>query len=277
MQFPITYSTFTVPTGAQSGTTRVVLNSNGQIISYNNPTPDLEYNETFSALWMGAVYAGVQNNTDGADFTHAGSMAFLNRFGGTFPVLRITSVTTAANTDAAVMDMVPAGQTGSAANVYFLDANAATSCNMNCSGFISVVSNDASTSFNPVIVGSGGSAPSYNTNWASNNAYGSLGTVETLRFELMATGHVHVHGAFKTGSSAPASNTIFTLGNPYIPLTTKMFTWHARIAPNSNETIGTGSVSTSGAFALSSTNTGSTSPLVANSTFWVDIIYDVLS
>lgn len=71
MRFPSNFnSTFTVPTGAGPGTSRVVLNSLGQLISYGNP-PVTSF-AVFSALWRGGMFYGLQDGANQADFNNAG-------------------------------------------------------------------------------------------------------------------------------------------------------------------------------------------------------------
>jgi hypothetical protein len=236
------------------------------VIVYDNT------HNTFAQLFEGNLFSGRIADIATTDTTVVG-YTVLN---GSIPATEVVAPTNQTYTYRSALALAP-GNDSSVANgaaVYFLEGNAGARVHQRISGAIQPT-NMAGTLSNTIVVGSGGSAPAYNTNWASSTAYGSLATVESLRFFLLPDGTIHCHGAFKTAASAPASNTIFTLPSGYFRTDrVQMFTWHGRIAPASNETIGTGSVGTTGGVALSSTNTGSTSPLVANSTFWMDFIID---
>ena len=214
-----------------------------------------------------------------------GQNVFANLNGGAVNMGLLNSPTTAAvigygtltigsnqYTASVVGSPVTGGNTGSLSltsnGLYVLDAAGARPTNVYVSGVVLATDNAGNVLTTQTV-------SSYNTNWAGNTSYGSLGTVETLSYKLLPDGRVHVHGAFKTGSSAPTTNTVFMLPNGYYRTDrNQLFTWHARIAPNSNETIGSGTVQTNGSVAVSSTNSGSTSPLVANSTFWTDFVVD---
>lgn len=230
--------------------------------------PGISYAQLFNAfVALGPISGGVPQTGLAGGLSTNGANLF------------ITSLTTASAIDASLIIMAAAANgvtvpNGTEPSVSIVDADAQSVTSAYISGVITP-SDLSGTPLLTTVVGSGGGAPAYNTNWASNTSYGTVGTVESLRFESLATGHVHVHGAFKTGGSAPVTNTVFLLPSGYFRADrAQLFTWHGRIAPASNETIGTGTVGTSGMVALSSTNTGSTSPLVANSTYWVDFIVD---
>lgn len=123
------------------------------------------------------------------------------------------------------------------------------------------------------VVGASG-APAYTTNWQASTSYGSISSMESLRYAMLATGHIHVHGAFMAGATAPSANEVFALPSGYFRTDrAQPFTWHA-ILSGGAETIGTGTVQTNGAVQLSSTNTSSTSPRVAGAQLWMNFIID---
>lgn len=123
------------------------------------------------------------------------------------------------------------------------------------------------------VVGAAG-APAYTTNWQAATSYGSVSSMESLRYSMLPSGHIRVHGAFAAGATAPTLNEVFALPAGYFRTDrVQAFTWHG-ILSGGAETIGTGSVQTNGAMQLSSTDTGNTSPRIANAQFWVDFIVD---
>lgn len=71
MEFPVSYNTFTVPTGAGPTQSRLVISSDGSLTSYNYDfSPPV-----FVRLFDGGVYFGtVVNGT--ADMTHAGLISY---------------------------------------------------------------------------------------------------------------------------------------------------------------------------------------------------------
>jgi hypothetical protein len=238
------------------------------IISYDNA------DGVFAQLFEGNLFTGRIADIATID-TGVVGYSFTNLGGGT-PVTEVVAPDNQSYTYRSGLFVAPGnGATASTGPaVYLLEGNEAAPAWMRLSGSVLPVSN-AGVLVPTVVVGSGGGAPAYNTNWASSTAYGGIASCESLSFQRLSDGMVHVHGAFKTGASAPATNTVFTLPSGFFRTDrVQLFTWHARIVPASNETIGTGSVGTNGAVALSSTNTGSTSPLVANSTFWMDFQVD---
>lgn len=158
--------------------------------------------------------------------------------------------------------------------VWLIEVNGATAAYLYVSGSVLPVDNTG-TLVPTLVVGAGGGAPAYVTNWLSATSYGTIGTAESLRFQRTSDGMVHVHGAFRIAASLPVTNTVFTLPAGYFRTDrVQLFTWHWRSGGAGNEIIGTGSVNTSGGVSLSSTNTASSSPLVANSTFWMDFQID---
>jgi hypothetical protein len=236
------------------------------VITYDNAS------STFAQLFEGNLFSGRIADIATTDTSVVG-YTVLN---GSVPCTEVVAPNNQTYTYRSALALAPGfdSTVANGAAVYFLEGNGGARVHQRISGSIQPT-NMAGTLLTTIVVGSGGSAPAYNANWASSTAYGTVPTVESLQFKLLPDGTVHVHGAFKTGASAPATNTVFTLPSGYFRTDrVQLFTWHGRIAPASNETIGTGSVNTSGAVALSSTNTGSTSPLVANSTYWMDFIVD---
>lgn len=104
MKFPPFFTTFTIPNGAGSGTSRIVLYSNGALISYDVP------DQTYVALFDGQIFMGPMTNpTFGdADFSHAAVMRYLP---GSPPSAFIISPPTAALTKSAEIAMT-SGQPG---------------------------------------------------------------------------------------------------------------------------------------------------------------------
>lgn len=73
MQFPPNFFTsFTIPTGAGPGTSRITLTSDGKLISYDNTDSP----HTFAALFNGQFFFGPQTGPGEADFTRAGSIGY---------------------------------------------------------------------------------------------------------------------------------------------------------------------------------------------------------
>lgn len=83
MQFPPNFFTsFTIPTGAGPGTSRIVLTSDGKLISYDNTdTPN-----TFAALFNGKFFFGPQTVAHEADFPHSGSIGYTLLVFGPFTI-----------------------------------------------------------------------------------------------------------------------------------------------------------------------------------------------
>lgn len=80
MQFPPNFFTsFTIPTGAGPGTSRIVLSSDGSLISYDNT----DVPNTFAALFNGQFFFGPQTVAKAADFTQAGTIGYTIIFPGT--------------------------------------------------------------------------------------------------------------------------------------------------------------------------------------------------
>jgi hypothetical protein len=65
-------TSFTIPTGAGPGTSRIVLTSDGKLISYDN----VDVPNTFAALFNGKFFFGPQTAGHAADFTNAGSIGY---------------------------------------------------------------------------------------------------------------------------------------------------------------------------------------------------------
>lgn len=75
MEFPNdVVSSLTVPTGAQPGTSRVTITSNGEVVSYGDP-PDSTI-DVFSAMRIGGFFYGLQGSDHLADYVHAGQIGF---------------------------------------------------------------------------------------------------------------------------------------------------------------------------------------------------------
>lgn len=80
MEFPTSYNTFTVPTGAGPTQSRLVISSDGSLTSYNYDfSPPV-----FVRLFDGGVYFGVVVN-GAVDMTHAGLISYSFAGGGTNP------------------------------------------------------------------------------------------------------------------------------------------------------------------------------------------------
>lgn len=236
------------------------------IISYDNT------NQVFAQLFEGNLFTGriadiATNNT--------GIIGYTQNLAG-LPLTEVVAPNNGTFAHRAGIFVAPAnGITASdGPAVYIVDVAVTVPAYVYLSG--SVLPTGVSGVLLPtLVVGAGGSAPGYITNWASNTSYGTIGTAESLRFQRTSDGMIHVHGAFRIGASLPVTNTVFMLPSGYFRTDrVQLFTWHGRSGGAGNEIIGTGSVATNGAVALSSTNTASSSPLVANSTFWMDFQVD---
>lgn len=224
---------------------------------------------TFVQLLNGELFCGIQSSNINSD-AMLGYTTSSTLEKGTFPSAVLNAPTNGTYTYTGTVVAAPGNDSTptTGPRIMVVEKNGGSAVHLGVSGVVLPTDN-------------GGSAlatlgvNNFNTGWNVNTAYGSIASVEPLSYAMLPSGHIHVHGAFRTGSPAPTTNTVFTLPSGYYRTDrVQLFTWHGRIAPNSNETIGTGSVNTNGGVALSSTNTGSTSPLVANSTFWMDFVVD---
>lgn len=109
MQFPITYQTFTIPNGAQRGTSRIVLNADGSLISYHYSAPGFGF---FVAMYLGQLWLGPTDSDPThpeADFGHAGEVQYApNGFNpGTPPSLALISPTSDNFTETTSITLTP--------------------------------------------------------------------------------------------------------------------------------------------------------------------------
>lgn len=75
MIFPTTFNTLVIPTGAQPGTARIEIDSEGNLISYSD---GFGTDAFFTALSGGAINLGPLNNDGSADFTDSGRIVYDN-------------------------------------------------------------------------------------------------------------------------------------------------------------------------------------------------------
>ncbi|HEY1213267.1 MAG TPA: hypothetical protein VGE93_06510 [Bryobacteraceae bacterium] len=230
---------------------------------------------TFVQLLNGQVFSGLMTDNI-ANTTMVGYTKTTNTERGTRPGADLIAATDGSYQYRGSVLVQPGNDStwGNAPRILIVEKNGGSRVHATISGSLQV-SDTFGNTLPSYTVGAAGAAP-FSTNWQTSTGYGSFASgVQPLSYSLLPDGRVHVRGAFATGSVAPTSNAVFVLPTGYHPTTVvALGTYHARISPSSNETIGTVYVNTNGNFDLFSTNTGSTNPLVANSTFWVDCVFD---
>lgn len=157
--------------------------------------------------------------------------------------------------------------------VYIIERNGNANVHATISGTLQK-SDIAGSILTTQIIGAVG-APTYNTGWQAASTYGTIGACESLRFRALPDGRIHLHGAYGTGGTAPTVNALFTLPTGYYRTDrVSLFTWRGQISNTGNEVYGSGSILTNGAVQVSSTNTTSSTPRVANSTYWINTTFD---
>lgn len=207
MIFPTTYTSFTIPTGAGPGTTRVVLNSQGQLISFYNPQPLPDVRDVFAALWQGELWLGAQTASGNADFSSAGGVVFDASGGVDFVTLRIISPKNNASNNRAAFQLSSGNAAGTNSVFATLtDTLGTKSCNLVISGTIAASDNAGNTL--------GWQAPSYGTNWSGSTTFNGSINWATMKYRITPFNTVQIYGCFKAGAVVPV-NPVFQLTGIY--------------------------------------------------------------
>lgn len=198
MQFPITYSTFTVPTGAGSGTSRIVLLPNGDLISYFID-PDNPDNSRFVMLSEGRVLWGGLDADNQPIFAFSAGSSY--EMGG---ILAFNS----GNTDTLFVNAQLRLQPGDGVNpsAFFQSSNQSHPLDVLWTGsgiWFSPITHARETDHAPVL----------GTGWATA---ASTGTYEPITYRRGITDNLKIDGVVHMTSATPAT-TVFTLPVGYRP------------------------------------------------------------
>lgn len=229
---------------------------------------------TFVQLLAGQVFSGLV--TDNINNTAMlGYNKLTNTERGTYPAAELISPTDGIYTYRGSVLIAPGNDStwANAPRIFFIEKNGGSRLHAVISGSLQV-SDVFGNVLKSTVVGAPG-APTFNTGWQTATSYASIGACEPLQYSLLPDGRVHLHGAFGIGATAPTLNALFALPNGYFRTDkVTLFRWQGQIGNTGNEVHGSGSIQTNGNVQVSSTNTTSASPRVANSTYWIDAIFD---